>query len=372
MEGLDLQSFLKDNNKYLLDFLKNEFLNILKDGIVEDIKMEIYDMLFKNNNERTNSRICGFSRTRKRGTCKRLTNCLLCPYHLKKVEKEYKNILLPDKISSGNSYGFENITIKSNENSKVESVNMNINNSYYITYIDYLNDIYYNYDEIICKNAILDNEIKILENIDSDIFYYDILINTKKMMETEDKINLENIKKKRKKNKIKKVIKIYDNINIYDIKKNIEITLNTLNVKVPKDEIAATLHILFNENKKLFKKYVNIILSNIDIFFKDVNTDILNKIWKNNIEYIQYKKVLIYDNNNDNIIEKVFGYIRNNSEFIPEDVNILWIDYDKNIIVKYNKKYKIETYKYGITIYNNDDIKKLKPLPIDKLTILYY
>lgn len=351
---MDFQSLLKDNNEIIFNFLKNEFLNILKDGIVEDIKMEIYDILFKNNNKKTKSKICGFKRTRQRGTCKRLTNCLLCPYHLKKNEKEYKNILLPDKISSGNLYGSENITIENSEDK-------NFNNSYYTTYIDYLNDIYYNYDEIIYKNAILDNEIKILENIDPDIFIYDILIDIKKIIKTENK-----------KKKIKKVIKIYDNININDIKKNIEITLHTFKVKVPKDELAATLHILFNENKTLFKMYINIILSNTDIFFQNINIDILNKIWKNIIEYIPYKKVLIYDNKKDNIIEKIFGYIRNNYELIPKDVNILWIDHNKNNIIKYNKTYSIETYKSGISIYNNNDIKKQNPLPLHKLTLLYY
>lgn len=361
MEGLNLQLLLKDNNKIILDFLRNEFVYIIKDNIINDIKKEIYNMLFNNNIKKSKSKTCDFARSRKRGTCKRLTNSLLCPYHLKKVRKEYENTLLPDKNSSGNLSGSENIAINKSEDEKNEKNNININNSYYITYIEYLNDIYYNYDEIIYKNAILDNEIKIFENIDPDIFYYDI-INKKDNFD----------KKKKKKNKFKKVIKIYDNININDIKKNIEITLNTFNEKVPKDEMAATLHILYKENKKLFKKYVNIILSNINMFFQDVNIDILNQIWKNVIEYIPYKKVLIYDSNNDNIIEKVFGYIRNNSELIPEHVNILWIDYNNNNIIQYDKKYKIETYKSGISIYGNNDIKKLNPLPLDKLTLLYY
>ncbi len=347
MEGLNLQSLLKDNNKILLDFLKNEFVYIVKDGIVKDIKMEIYNMIFKNDIAKSKSKTCGFIRTRKRGTCKRLTNYLLCPYHLKKLKKEHENILLPDKIPSGKLSGSEDITTKITEESNSVKLDININSSYY-------------------------DEIKILENIDPDIFNYEIIMNIKNTMEIKNNINSENIKKKKKKNKIKKVIKIYDNININDIKNKIEITLHTFKAKVPKDEVAAALHILFDENKQLFKKHVNIILSNIDIFFKDINTDILNKIWKNVIEYIPYENVLIYDNNNDNIIEKVFGYIRNNYLDIPKEVKILWIDHDKNIIIQYNKKYKIENYKTGISIYSNNDVKKQNPLPLDKLTLLYY
>lgn len=179
--------------------------------------------------------------------------------------------------------------------------------------------------------------------------------------------------KKKNKKKMKKVIRINNNISTNNIKRKMEITLNTFEEKAPKDEIAATIYILFKENIELFKVYINIILSNIDMFFKDIDINTLSKIWNSNIEYIQYERVLIYsDNNYSNIVEKIFGYIRNNYRFIPEDVNILWLDHDKNIIVQYNKKYFIDLNKTGIKIYNNSDYKRQTPLTDDKLTILYY
>lgn len=180
-------------------------------------------------------------------------------------------------------------------------------------------------------------------------------------------------KKTKKTKKIKKIRKINENIDINIIKEKMEITLYNFNMKVPKDEVVATLHILLKENIKLFKIYINIILSNIDTFFKDVDINTLDKIWKNIIEYVPYNKVLIYNKyNNDNIIENVFGFIRNNYELIPQDVNILWVDFDNNNIVIYNKKYIIDNNKTGIKIYNKDDTKKQTPLPLDKINVLYY
>lgn len=71
--------------------------------------------------------------------------------------KEYENISLPDKISSGNSSGLRDITMNNNginKNMKKDNHENNfynkeldsekylidINNSYYIEYINYLNN----------------------------------------------------------------------------------------------------------------------------------------------------------------------------------------------------------------------------------------
>lgn len=225
--------------------------------------------------------------------------------------------------------------------------------------------------------------IRILYNIDNKkaILPPPNVENNQQLIINEDnmitkKYNIDGKKKKKikkKKNKSKKVIKIDNNINVKYLKDLMQTTINTFELKVPKDEIEATLYILFKENIKLFKIYISIILSNLNMFFKNVEIDILNKIWKNNIEYIPYKKVLIYNNyNSDNIIENLFGYIRNNYELIPQDVKILWVDFDNNNIVIYNKKYIIDDSKTGIKIYNKKDNKKETPLPLDKLTVLYY
>lgn len=213
-----------------------------------------------------------------------------------------------------------------------------------------------------------DNRKLILPNLNVEK-NQQLIINKNEMIT--DKCSLEK-KKKKKKNKIKKVIRINNNINTKDIKDLMEITLYTLNEKVPKDEIAATLHILLKENPNLFKIHINIILSNINLFFKNVDIDVLLKIWKNSIEYVPYENVLIYNNDNTNIVEKVFGYLRNNYNYIPQHLKTLWIDFEKNNIVLYSKKYLIDNNKSGIKIYYNKDIKRQNPLPVDKLTVLYY
>lgn len=217
----------------------------------------------------------------------------------------------------------------------------------------------------------IDNRKLILPNLNVEK-NQQLIINKNEMIT--DKCSLEKKKKKKnkKKNKIKKVIRINNNINTKDIKDLMEITLYTLNEKVPKDEMAATLHILLKENPKLFKIYINIILSNINLFFKNVDIDVLLNIWKNSIEYVPYENVLIYNNDNTNIVEKVFGYLRNNYNYIPQHLKTLWIDFKNNNIVLYSKKYLIDNNKSGIKIYYNKDIKRQNPLPVDKLTVLYY
>lgn len=186
-----------------------------------------------------------------------------------------------------------------------------------------------------------------------------------------------NILKKSKKNKSKprprKIFKLNKNTKLNNIKDKMEVTLNMLDEKVPKKELAYTFLLLFKENKDLFKVYINLILSNINIFFKNVNLEIILNIWKNDIEYIQYERVLIYsDNNYNNIIEKVFSYVKGNYKLIPEDLKVLWVDFNRNSVIPYYNKYNIEFYKSGIKIYHIKDNKKQNPLPIDKITVLYY
>lgn len=180
-------------------------------------------------------------------------------------------------------------------------------------------------------------------------------------------------KKKKNKKRIKKVLNVKNDINLNDLKNNTELTLTLLDEKACKVELAYTLHLLFKENIKLFKVYLNIILSNIDIFFNNTDMEILSKIWKNNIEHVLYKRVLIFsDNNLNDIIEKIFSYVKGNHNLVHDYVKVLWIDFYKNSVVPYNKKYHIDFYKSGINIYDNKDVKKKTPLPLNKLTILYY
>lgn len=202
-------------------------------------------------------------------------------------------------------------------------------------------------------------------------------LNIKNVENNQQFINVKNksIQKKsrKKKNKLKKVIKLNNDINVKDIASNMVMTLNIFDEKVPKNELAYTLHLLFNENVELFKVYINIILSNIDFFFKNVNMEIISKIWKQNIEYVQYNHVLIYsDNNHEDIIEKIFSYVKVNYNIIPKYVKVLWVDYYKNSVIPYKNKYQIEFYKSGISVYDKRDMKRNTPLPLDKLTILYY
>lgn len=138
MEKIELHSLFEENNKILLDFFKNEFINIIKDTVVDDIKKEIYNLLFDGNIYKGISKRCGFIRTRKRGNCKRLTNQILCPYHLQKVKKEYENISLPDKISSGNSSGLYNDNVIDKENNEDNIYNDNSNSNNYLIDINNL------------------------------------------------------------------------------------------------------------------------------------------------------------------------------------------------------------------------------------------
>ena len=178
---------------------------------------------------------------------------------------------------------------------------------------------------------------------------------------------------KKNKKKTKKIINVKNKINLNVLKTNINLTLTFFDEKVDKEELRYTLHLLLKENIKLFKVYVNIILSNMNIFFDNVNMDLIFKIWKDNLEFIPYSRVLIFnDNSYKDIIEKVFGYVKGNYNIILESEKILWVDFYKNSIVPYTKKYNIDCCKSGINIYDNKDVKKENILPLHKLTILYY
>lgn len=382
MDTLDLASILEKYNNKLLNSLQNEFMNSFKEDLLNNIKTEIYN-LFINNKEIKNTTVCGFKRTRQRGTCKRTVKGFVCPYHLKQIKNQFNLSLLPDNLPDDKLYGkyiFTNkkedyINIEKRNISKTILINIKIKD-YNKKYLPVLKKVYNDVDIKIYNCKIYNKNINIIDKFENNgysklkLIEYNI-IDSK--IESGNKILFSEQKKKKKKTKVKKVVKINNNINIEEIKKLIDITLNTFDENAPKDEIVATLHILLKEEVKLFKIYINIILSNINLFFKNVDTDVLLKIWKNSIEYVPYDKVLIYNNdNNSNIIEKVFSYLRSNYKYIPQHVKVLWVDYNKNNIIQYEKKYSIDNNKPGIKIYNKDDTKKETPLPIDKITVLYY
>lgn len=369
MDTLDLHSILEKYNQELFNSLKNDFMNSFKKDLLKDIRTEIYN-LFIDNKYTENTTICGFKRTRQRGYCKRVVKGFICPYHLKMLKNNNIISTMPDKKPDEFLYGTYNF---SKDISKIKIYDYNKN---YLPILKYdkkddINNIKFYYNEI---NILHDIEVDPSNNCNIKILdkYENNGYNNLKLKEYIIDPILGS-KKKKKKSKVKKIIKINNNIRTEDIKNLIEITLNTFDTKIPKDEIFATLYILLKENVNLFKIYINLILSNINLFFKNVNTDDFSKIWKNNIEYIRYEKVLIYNNdNNTNILEKVFSYVRNNYSVIPQNLKILWVDYNKNNIIMYEKKYFIDNNKSGIKIYKKDDTKKETPLPLDKLTILYY
>lgn len=326
--------------------------------------------------------------------CQSITSYNYCKY----VHKNGKNKGLicgsVSKQKNGKCYTHSRhkckfVNKKDNNQKKKIIINIDINliimfvllykNKKYITYNDHYIKIPTNL--ISCKYIFIIQKKKydIIKNL---LFnYYDKkeenFLNIKNVENNQQFINSKNKstqkKTKKKKNKSKKVIKLNNNINVNDIKSKMEMTLNIFDEKVPKNELCYTLHLLFKENLKLFKVYINIILSNIDVFFNNVSMEIISKIWKQNIEYIQYNHVLIYsDNNHDDIIEKIFSYVKANYNIIPEYVKVLWVDFYKNSVIPYTNKYHIECYKSGISIYDKRDSKRQTPLPLDKLTILYY
>lgn len=313
--------------------------------------------------------------------CQSITNSNYCNY----IHKNGKNKGLICGTISKNKNG-KCYTHSRNKKSKKIKIEINIdliiifsilyNSKKYISYDPYKN---YNmqFIEFFKIKKYLFIFTKEIYNIVINLLYE---YNTKnnvgfphnKNVDKNQQLKLKNKKKKNKK-KIKKIIKLNNNIKLNKLKDNIEITLNLFNEKVPKNELTYTLHLLFKENIKLLKIYVNIILSNINYFFNNVEMEILLKIWNNDIEYIQYKNVLIFnDTNHNDIIEKIFYYVKGNYNLIPDYIKILWIDYYNNSIIPYDKKYNIECCNVGINIYDKKDYKKQNPLPTNKITILYY
>lgn len=309
MEGLNLQLLLKENKNILLDFLKNEFMHIVKDSIVEDIKIDIHKLLFSDNiYKKDKSKKCGFRRSRKRGSCKRLTNYLICPYHLEKARKEYENISLPDKNSSGMTILPVNNQDKENKNLSKDH-KIDINKPYYKEYINYLNNVYYGYDEIIYKSSLFDEETKIFGKIDTDIFNYDIIISTKENDNKSinligDNINLNN-KKKKKKNKKRNKNK----------PKTLEKKFDIFNDKI-KNFIRS--YMLLKEDKEIIVETINIYL----LKYKNNEINLSScgyHIFDDTYDYI-YKNKHKYDNQNIivNLHKKVIIYYKMFSVHIDE------------------------------------------------------
>lgn len=178
-------------------------------------------------------------------------------------------------------------------------------------------------------------------------------------------------KKKKKNKKNKKILKLIKNIKLDIILEKLEHTFDFFEGKDDKNDLYICLNILFKENKKLFIIFINIILSNVNLFFKDINMNIFMNIWRNITEHKQYERVLIYsDIKDEDIVGEVFSYVRNNYELIPESNQILWIR--NNSIIPYYRKYNIKFDKNGIKIYYFKDITNNNPLPLHDLIILYY
>lgn len=323
MEVQNLQLLLKKNNDYLLDFLKNEYIYSLKDLLLNDIKKEISKLFINKEYYKDNIKVCGFSRTRKRGNCKRVTRYVLCPYHLEKAIKEHEKNILPDNISSGNLSGFSNVSLndKGNKNERIQTNDeyLDINKSYYTEYINYLNNVYYDYDEIVYKKYLFDEEVKMFGQIDTDIFNYVLpLCKNKEIVNLNS--NNENIslnadvtdltskkkKKKSKKNKKKKPKTLEKRYEIFNDKVRNFIRSNNYVLNEDKEKIVKIININLN-------KYIN---KQIDLYSCGYN--IFDELY----EYInknkhKYTNVAILPNIHKHIIlyYKIFSeYIESKEE----------------------------------------------------------
>lgn len=251
---------------------------------------------------------------------------------------------------------------------------------------------YKNYENIFLnKNFLINIDIIIFQKETYNIIINSLYINNKiyheldfqnfKIVEKNQQIknsvinnslNQHKKSKRKKKNKNnKKILKLNKNIKLDIILEKLEYTFDFFEEKNDKNDLYISLSILFKENKKLFIIFINIILSNTNLFFKDINMDIFMNIWRNITDYREYERVLIYsDIKNEDIVGEVFSYVRNNYELIPESNQILWIR--NNSIVPYYRKYNIKCDKKGIKIYYFKDINNNNPLPLHDLIILYY
>lgn len=149
------------------------------------------------------------------------------------------------------------------EELKSEKFLININNSYYIEYINYLNNIYFNYDNIIISEFLLNEEIKILININENVLTYNILTNFKNENKKKKNRN-KNKNKKKKKNQNKSIEQLYDIFN-NKIKNFIKykpfLEPDTKNIK-------NIINKNINEYKNIYKDDINkyIYISSINIY----------------------------------------------------------------------------------------------------------
>lgn len=323
MEIQNLQLLLKENNDSLLDFLKNEYIHSLKDLLLNDIKKEISKLFINKEYDKGKIKVCGFSRTRKRGNCKRITRYVLCPYHLEKAIKEHEKTVLPDKNSSGILSGFSNVSLndKKNKNERIQPNDeyLDVNKPYYTEYINYLNNVYYNYDEIVYKNYLFEEEVKIFEKIDTDIFNYVLPLcknkeivnfnsNNENISLLSDNTDLTNKKKKKKnkKNKKKKPKTLEKKYEIFNDKVRNLIRSNNYVLNEDKEKIVKIININLN-------KYIN---KHIDLYSCGYN--IFDELY----EYIhknkhKYKNEAILPNIHKHIIlyYKIFSeYIESKEE----------------------------------------------------------
>lgn len=275
--------------------------------------------------------------------------------------------------------------------------------SEYSTYKKYLNNIYYDYDDIVYKKYKFDNEIIdiVKHSFNTDILYKIVdmtrkdnkkLINCKKndciLPEiNNEKLNIfknnENLLSKKKKKKNKKKKKINDNKYIKTIKIKENIKKNIIDNMIfnicsnhnddNDDQVDDILPIINYMNDKhntiLTKKICQIILSNINCLLK-LNNNIVNieRIWNGKIEYTGYKNVIIFDKSTKLI--NIFSNIILLIEKIDQGT-VLWFNHKDNLI-DYKKKYNIDMDKEGINIYKIDDNEKKNKLNIDSLLILYF
>lgn len=214
-----------------------------------------------------------------------------------------------------------------------------------------------------------------------NLFY--IVITVMKQQINIWKIELKNIKNRKKKNKNKKknkpqeieisdkqidnteIIKLNIKDNDFLYKDIIKFINSNKNNKNKEDEIKEIINFVENiRYNKYFKFYCNFIKTNIN---KLINlNNFSNKVY---LDDFKYKKVMIFNKNKNMNIKNIFTDIRYELDVVPRK-HISWFG-NKSGIIDYYNKYIIDIEKTGINIYKKDDTLKRNKLNINQLIIFY-
>lgn len=320
-----------------------------------------------------------------------------------------------------------------NKENKKDSQNkylLNIDTFYFKEYKNYLNNVDYNYDDIIYKKYKFNNEIvdivkhtfntnslyKIIDNVKNNIenlgnkTYYHFIYKKQIMLSEiptllhnpddmkiityndygyeitnqyiKDRIkryikNKKKNKKRKEKNKNKtpetefKVEENTVNIEKVDYVDNdllLRKIIKFINLKLDIDNIDE-INIIINFIESIrYNKYFK-------FYCNFINTNIDKLLNLNNIsntEYLddyKYKKAIIFNKNKNMNLKKILIDINFEIDVIPHK-RVSWFG-NKSGIIDYHNKYNVDIEKTGIKIYKKNDTMKKHKLNIDQLIIFY-